>query len=274
LTLVPYTEFRWRLIFAQYFALDIQICGPNLILVRDGAYSVQLNSSLPDLTPIPRLKVRKLFLEKVKIIFSSFFKEFLSRYADDRGLTFEFTHITDHFRDRDFILPELQLPPPPPPSTTTSTANHPLSNRSLTSGNAPTPHLLHTAGTPASSINPLTPASVGPSSQSQQQANSPSQPLIAPSPGFMSMGSPMMITAMGSPMTNTTTAQLTAPSPMGVPTASPGNIYGKFIFYFDRKFILLFVKKCHMPVLELDNQVRHFLVHFLVHHLIHQPMRI
>ena len=57
LTLVPYTETRWRLIFGQFFALDIQICGPNLILVRDGAFSVQLNSSLPDLTPIPRLKV-------------------------------------------------------------------------------------------------------------------------------------------------------------------------------------------------------------------------
>lgn len=57
LTLIPYTEFRWRLIFGQIFALDIQICGPNLILVRDGAYSVQLNSLLADLSPIPRLKV-------------------------------------------------------------------------------------------------------------------------------------------------------------------------------------------------------------------------
>jgi len=42
------------------FALDIQICGPNLILVRDGAYSVQLNNLLPELTPIPRLKVKHL----------------------------------------------------------------------------------------------------------------------------------------------------------------------------------------------------------------------
>ena len=57
LTFVPYTEFRWRLIFGQIFALDIQICGPNLILIRDGAYSVQLNSVLQDLSPIPRLKV-------------------------------------------------------------------------------------------------------------------------------------------------------------------------------------------------------------------------
>ena len=69
---------------------------------------------------------------------------------------------------------------------------------------------------------------MGPSSQSQQQANSPSQPIIAPSPGFM--GSPMMMTTIGSPMTNTTsTTQLTVPSPMGMTTASPGNIYGKFV---------------------------------------------
>ncbi|CAF0807683.1 unnamed protein product [Adineta steineri] len=207
-TFVPYTEVRWRLIFGQIFALDIQICGPNLILVRDGAYSVQLNSLLPELLPIPRLK------------------DFLSRYADDRGLTFEFMHITDCFRDRDFLLPELQLPPPPPPVSTTTITTNPPSNRPLTSGNAPTPHLLHPVGTPASSLNPLTPASVGPSSQSQVQANSPSQSLIAPSPGgFMGISSPMMMTQIGSPMTNTNTAQLTAPSPMGIPTQSPGNIY-------------------------------------------------
>jgi hypothetical protein len=58
LTFVPYTEFRWRLIFGQIFAVDIQICGPNLILVRDGAYSVQLNSVLTELSPIPRFKVK------------------------------------------------------------------------------------------------------------------------------------------------------------------------------------------------------------------------
>jgi hypothetical protein len=46
----------------------------------------------------------------------------------------------------------------------------------------------------------------------------------------MGIGSPMMMTTMGSPMTNTTTAQLTAQSPMGISTSSPGNIYGKFIF--------------------------------------------
>jgi hypothetical protein len=55
--------------------------------------------------------------------------------------------------------------------------------------------------------------------------------MIAPSPGFMGIGSPLAMTTMGSPMTNaSTTTQLTAPSPMGIPTASPGNIYGKFIF--------------------------------------------
>ncbi|CAF2875828.1 unnamed protein product [Rotaria sp. Silwood2] len=207
LTFVPYTEFRWRLIFGQMFALDIQICGPNLILIRDGAFSVQLNSVLPELSPIPRLK------------------EFLSKYADDRGLTFEFTHITDRFRDRDFILPELQLPPPSF-SMSTTTITNPPSNRPLISGNAQTPHLLHPVGTPGSSLNPLTPASVGPSSQSQQQANSPSQPIIAPSPGFMSTGSPLMMPTIGSPMTNNTpTTQLTAPSPMGITTQSPGTIY-------------------------------------------------
>ncbi|UJR25327.1 hypothetical protein I4U23_006678 [Adineta vaga] len=207
LTFVPYTEVRWRLIFGQIFALDIQICGPNLILIRDGAYSVQLNHTLPDLSPIPRLK------------------DFLSKYADDRGLTFEFTHITDRFRERDFLLPELQLHPPPPPPTSTTIITNPPSNRPATSGNAPTPHLLHPVGTPVSSLNPLTPGSVGPSSQQQVQANSPSQPIIAPSPGFMGMGSPMMMPAIGSPMTNTTITQLPAPSPMGIPTQSPGNIY-------------------------------------------------
>lgn len=212
LTLIPYTEFRWRLVFGQIFALDIQICGPNLILVRDGAYSVQLNSFLPELAPIPRLK------------------EFLSRYADDRGLTFEFVHITDRFRDRDFLLPELQLPVPSVSNstsmTTTAITNPPSNRPSTASGNAPTPHLLHPVGTPASSLNPLTPASVGPSSQSQQQANSPSQPMISPSPGFMSMGSPMMANTVGSPMTNTPApAQLPVASPMTVPTASPGNLY-------------------------------------------------
>lgn len=157
----------------------------------------------------------------------------MSKYADDRGLTFEFTHITDRFRDRDFLLPELQLPPPSF-LTSSTTLTNPPSNRTLASGNAPTPHLLHPVGTPASSLNPLTPASVGPSSQSQQpQANSPSQPMIAPSPGFMSIGSPMMMPAIGSPMTNNATAtQLTAPSPMGMTTASPGNIYGMRKCYF------------------------------------------
>ena len=76
LTFVPYTESRWRLIFAQFFVLDIQICGPNLILVRDGAFSVQLNSGLPETNSIPRLKVISSFgrfphrLKKI-LIFSS-----------------------------------------------------------------------------------------------------------------------------------------------------------------------------------------------------------
>jgi len=50
--------------FGQIFAVDIQICGPDLILVRDGSFSVQLNSSLPELAPIPRLKVRVLFIKQ------------------------------------------------------------------------------------------------------------------------------------------------------------------------------------------------------------------
>ena len=54
---VPYTERRWRLIFCQTFVLDIQISGPNLILIRDGSYDVHLEKSLPDLSPIPGLKV-------------------------------------------------------------------------------------------------------------------------------------------------------------------------------------------------------------------------
>ncbi|CAF2842556.1 unnamed protein product [Rotaria sp. Silwood2] len=111
LTLVPYTESRWRLIFGQIFALDIQICGPNLILVRDGSFSVQLNSSLSELTQIPRLK------------------EFLSVYADDRGLTFEFSDITNCFHEQDFLFPEQQTPLPLPISSqltnqTLNTANN------------------------------------------------------------------------------------------------------------------------------------------------------
>mgnify|MGYP006904163448 CR=1 FL=1 len=241
LTFIPYTEFRWRLVFGQLFALDIQICGPNLILVRDGAYSVQLNGLLSELAPIPRLKVREENLSFHEICtFIFIFQEFLSRYADDRGLTFEFVHITDRFRDRDFFLPELQLPvssvsnPASLAAATTTTITNPPSNRpSTASGNAPTPHLLHPVGTPASSLNPLTPASVGPSSQSQQQPNSPSQPMISPSPGFMGIGSPMMTNTVGSPMTNTApTSQLPAASPMTAPTASPGNLYGKIRLKF------------------------------------------
>ena len=57
MTFIPYTECRWRLLFGHLFALDIQICGPNLILVRDGSFNVHLNNSLPDLTQIPGLKV-------------------------------------------------------------------------------------------------------------------------------------------------------------------------------------------------------------------------
>ncbi|CAF4016240.1 unnamed protein product, partial [Rotaria sp. Silwood1] len=40
--------------------------------------------------------------------------EFLSVYANDRGLTFEFSDITNCFHEQDFILPEQQtslLPP-------------------------------------------------------------------------------------------------------------------------------------------------------------------
>ncbi|CAF1025919.1 unnamed protein product [Rotaria sordida] len=98
LALVPYTESRWRLIFGQIFTLDIQICGPNLILVRDGSFSVQLNSSLSEFAPIPRLK------------------EFLSVYADDRGLTFEFSDITNCFHEQDFIFSEQQASLLPPSS--------------------------------------------------------------------------------------------------------------------------------------------------------------
>ncbi|CAF0747923.1 unnamed protein product [Adineta ricciae] len=95
LTLIPYTESRWRLIFGQVFTLDIQICGPDLILVRDGSFSVQLNSSLSDLSPIPRLK------------------EFLSSYADDHGLALEFSNITDGFHEKDLVSPDMQITLPP-----------------------------------------------------------------------------------------------------------------------------------------------------------------
>lgn len=201
LTFVPYTECRWRLIFAQVFALDIQICGPNLILVRDGAFSVQLNSGLNELYPIPRLK------------------DFLVKYADDRGLTYEFTHITDRFRDRDFLLPELQLPPSSVSSA--ATPNPTPFCRTLTTANTPTPHLLHPVGTPASTFNPMTPASVGPSSQAQQQVHSPSQSAVSPGSSML-VHSPMTAIT-GSPMTgNTINTQLTGPSSVGIPMQSPG----------------------------------------------------
>ena len=47
----------------------------------------------------------------------------------------------------------------------------------------------------------------------------------------MNIGSPMMMATVSSPMTNTTTTQIAAPSPMGIPTTSPGNIYGTFILF-------------------------------------------
>jgi hypothetical protein len=93
-------------------------------------------------------------------------------------------------------------------------------------GNAPTPHLLHPVGTPGSSFNPMTPASVGPSSQSQQPVNSPSQSAI--SPGSNMIGNSPLTTITGSPMmSNTATAQLPGPSSVGMTIASPGNTFGR-----------------------------------------------
>ncbi|CAF3629872.1 unnamed protein product [Rotaria socialis] len=132
LTFIPYTESRWRLIFGQMFAVDIQICGPNLILVRDGSFSVQLNNSLVELAPIPRLK------------------EFLSLYADDHGLTFEFSDITGCFHMQDFLSPIQQAPllPPPPSSSqitnqTLNTANDSTSQNSSMDTTAQSPVSSH-----------------------------------------------------------------------------------------------------------------------------------
>lgn len=109
------------MIFAQTFAIDIQICGPNLILVRDGSFSVQLNHSLNDLATIPRFKVAFCFCfflsNKWKIKICS--KDFLSKYADDRGLTFEFSDIVNQFQIEDFLVPEFLTSNPPPNSTST-----------------------------------------------------------------------------------------------------------------------------------------------------------
>ena len=155
-------------------------------------------------------------------------------------MTYEFTHINDRFRDRDFLLPELQLPSEQSPISTVPT--HPSTlNRALTTGNAPTPHLLHPIGTPASSMNPLTPASVGPGSQSQQQAPSPSpsQSLFSPNPNFIGTGSPITTTTA----TNMPSSQLPAPSPMGTMTASPGDMCGTLrLNSVERKHSLFLVR--------------------------------
>ena len=96
----------------------------------------------------------------------------------------------------------------------------------MATANTPTPHLLHPVGTPVSTFNPLTPASVGPSSQSQQQANSPLQSAISPGPNML--GNSPLTGITGSPMTNNTTnTQLTGPSSVGVPMQSPGTAFGK-----------------------------------------------
>lgn len=152
-------------------------------------------------------------------------KDFLSKFADDRGLTYEFTHITDRLRDRDFLLPELQLPVP----NTAGTSNAPSLVRSLPIGNAPTPQLLHPVGTPNPSFNSLTPGSTGPASQQQQPVNSPSQPIISPSPNMMGNSPQMPVT--GSPMPAQNMPQMNGPGSVGMPNPSPGMPFGSlFIF--------------------------------------------
>lgn len=120
LTFIPYTETRWRLMFAQTFSIDIQICGPNLILIRDGSFSVQLNQSLNELAAIPK------------------FKEFLSKYADDRGLTFEFSDITEQFHIEDFLVSDLLTSIPPPSSTSTIDESIFMDTNDQTSVRSPT----------------------------------------------------------------------------------------------------------------------------------------
>jgi len=85
MSLTPYTETRWRLIFAQIFAIDVQICGPNLIQIRDASSSIHSNLNIPELVVIPGLK------------------EFLSNYVDEQGLALEFYQITQPWRDEDFL---------------------------------------------------------------------------------------------------------------------------------------------------------------------------
>jgi len=46
-------------------------------------------------------------------------KDFLSKYADDRGLTFEFSDIVNQFQIEDFLVPEFLTSNPPPNSTST-----------------------------------------------------------------------------------------------------------------------------------------------------------
>lgn len=71
----------------------------------------------------------------------------------------------------------------------------------------------------------MTPASVGPSSQAQQQVHSPSQSAVSPGSSML-VHSPMTAIT-GSPMTgNPTNTQLTGPSSVGVPMQSPGPAFG------------------------------------------------
>jgi hypothetical protein len=69
----------------------------------------------------------------MKFFFFCIVQEFLSTYADDRGLRFEFSDITDCFHEQDFLLPVLQIPLPSLVLTnqTLNTANDSTSHTSL-----------------------------------------------------------------------------------------------------------------------------------------------
>ncbi len=64
----------------------------------------------------------------MKFFFFFIVQEFLSTYADDHGLRFEFSDITDCFHEQDFLLPVLQtsLPSLVLTNQTLNTANDSL----------------------------------------------------------------------------------------------------------------------------------------------------
>lgn len=62
----------------------------------------------------------------------------MSIYADDRGLTFEFSDIINHFHEQDFLVPELQTFIPP-----SSNANATTDDSTFMDTTVPSPSAIY-----------------------------------------------------------------------------------------------------------------------------------